>query len=364
MKTIQASAFEGLTRLLQESLEEGNEHAIRAELMRFTAQLRVAERREDFLPYLFAAALMKRLDPAASDQMNLYLKQFDVPQITLFNLLAEKFPLMNGVTAAANALLSRFVRPGEPLRFLEIGIGTGRQIVMLLNQLAEQGRLPASLVLHAVEPNDCTLREAEHHLKEAAGRLGLPLEFHAHPAEIERLPDQVWAAVENGPGRLLVNASFALHHIRDHEPGRSAKDAILHRIRRLQPAVLVLCEPDSDHHTSDAVQRFVSCWNHFQAVFRFIDSLPLQPEESRALKSFFGREIEDIIAGRESLRCERHESTDSWKARLRQAGFIPGAAAEAAPHLKPHPEMTVSAGSWHLGFGHSGINLVSVICTM
>ncbi|WP_248928503.1 GRAS family protein [Paenibacillus hamazuiensis] len=364
MNHVQVSAYECLVMLLKRSLQETNLDSARAELSRFADRLRVAEDGEDLLAYLFAAALMKRLDKTSGDQMNLYLKQYDVPQITLFNLLAEKFPLMTHVTSAANARLARFVRAGESLRFLEIGIGTGRQIVHLLHQLAEQEKLPSSIVLYAVEPNEHCLREAEENVTDTAGRLGVALDFQPLATEIERLPDSEWARVESRSGRLLVNASFALHHIRDSGDGLSAKDEVLSRIRRLQPSALVLCEPDSNHQTGDTIHRFYNCWRHFSAVFEFIDSLPLRTEESRALKIFFGREIEDIVAAPEGVRCERHESTGSWISRLQKAGFIPGMTDGASFLRKPRNGMSLSADSWHLGLGYGSTNLVSVIGAM
>lgn len=364
MNLEQISAYDCLTSLLYRSLQEADPAFVRAELSRFADRLHVEDNQEDLLSYLFTAALMKRLDTAKSDQMNLYLKQYDVPQITLFNLLADQFPLMTCVTSTANRMLAHEVRAGEPLRFLEIGIGTGRQIVLLLKLLAEQGKLPSSLTLYAIEPSEHCMQLAEKNVKEAAECLGIPLHFHPYCMEIERLPGSAWDLLQRQKGAMLVNASFALHHIRDNGAQRSMKDEILRRIQQLQPSVFVLCEPDSNHQTSDLGHRFYHSWRHFSVVFHFIDSLPLQIEEKRALKIFFGREIEDIIASLEELRCERHELTEQWTDRLRQAGFHPSTIPGAAFLPKLHPEVAVTKGSWHVGFGHSSTNLISVIGAM
>lgn len=46
-------------------------------------------------------------------------------------------------------------------------------------------------------------------------------------------------------GRPMVNASLALHHIADDEDGADQRDAVLRHLRALNPALLVLAEPDA-----------------------------------------------------------------------------------------------------------------------
>ena len=162
---------------------------------------------------------------------------------------------------------------------------------------------------------------------------------------------------------MLVNASFALHHIRNTHAGSAGKNGVLRKLRSLRPAVVVMCEPDSDHQTSDVNSRFVNCWEHFSLVFEMIDSLDIPPEQKRALKIFFGREIEDIIGNSEHLRCERHESTTDWISRLERTGFSPNPDMNGFSLHIPRGESSAS-DEWHIGLGSSEINLVSVICAV
>lgn len=362
MTLLQLPSYEKLRSLLLESIVDGGGTVARTKLARFAETLEIEENPSDMLPYLFATALMKRLDPVRNEQMNLYLRKYDVPQITLFNLLAQKYPLVANASRLANSLLARYVHPGEPVSFLEIGIGTGRQIVSLLQELSLQDRRPSLIELFAIEPNEQCLRQAQENVMQAAESCGIRVAFHPIPYEVESMPDEIWSRLAVG-GSMLVNASFALHHIRDTPAGSAGKNGVLSKLCSLRPAVVVMCEPDSDHQTSDALSRFVHCWEHFSLVFELIDSLDIPSEQKRALKVFFGREIEDIIGNSELLRCERHESTTDWINRLEQAGFSPNPDMNG---LSLHIPRVVSSASdkWHIGLGAGDINLVSVICAV
>ncbi|AFC29444.1 GAI protein [Paenibacillus mucilaginosus 3016] len=358
-----ADHFGQLQTFLARTLAPDAAARTQSELVRFAESLRIDEEASHMLPYLFAKALVKRLDPASHEQMNLYFKQYDVPQITLFNLLASKFPLMNDVTRLANAMLLQAMETGQHVRLLEIGIGTGRQIVGLLHQLKELGKSPASFTIHAIEPNFSCLQEAMDNVGKAAEGLDFPVIFHPIHAEIEQLTDADWQRlIPRQPG-LLVNASFALHHIRWIRLGLENKDEVLRQIRLLNPSLVVLCEPDSDHHHPQIEQRMRNCWNHFSALFELIDSVQLPVEHSRGLKLFFGREIEDILSAPETLRCERHEATVNWIARLSEAGFQPCPALQP-PEAGSLPDVGITSGAWHVGFGSRALNLISVLCAV
>ncbi|HZG88047.1 GRAS family protein [Paenibacillus sp.] len=361
MRTYQTESYATLRSLLDAALNGGGAE-VRERLARFAGELKVAERPDDLLPYLFAAATMKRLDPQENEQMNLYLRQYDVPQIVLFNVLARKVPFVTCVTEIANEALTRRIACGEAAALLEIGIGTGRQIVALLRELDRQGRRPSLLTVYAVEPNETFLEQAGKQVLEAADRCGIPVQFVPVPSVIEEMPEAIWERIGRTREALLVNAAFALHHVRGSEGESDAKDAVLRRIFSLAPRIVTLSEPDTDHQTPNNLLRFDHSWHHFSSVFQLLDTLEMTPEENRAVKIFFAREIEDIIASPEHLRCERHERTEDWIARLRKAGFAasPELAAVPVPGLAG---VTFHRGEWHIGLATAGgVNLTSMIC--
>ncbi|MDD9268288.1 GRAS family protein [Paenibacillus sp. GCM10023248] len=362
MTIMEVTPYDKVRSLLLETMADGGGTAVQTKLAHFAATLEIAKKPGDMLPFLFAMALMKRLDPVQNEQMNLYLKQYDVPQITLFNLLAEQYPMVTGASRIANSLLTGYIHPGEPVTFLEIGIGTGRQIVSLLEELALQDRRPSRIDLYAIEPNELCLQLAHDNVKRAAESCGISVTFHPIAYEVENVPDAIWSLLAERQGHL-VNASFALHHIRDSHAGSGGKNGVLSKLRSLNPAVVVMCEPDSDHQTADLSSRFVHCWEHFSLVFGVIDSLEIPYEQKRALKIFFGREIEDIIGSPEHSRCERHESTTNWIGRLERAGFSPNPDLYAL-YMHIPQGIPCDLGEWRIGLGCGETNLVSVLCAV
>jgi hypothetical protein len=323
-------------------------------------QLDAGARGEDLQYYLFASALSHRLASAKRGEINLYLRQFQDTQISLFNLLAQKLPTVSLTQPLANELLARFVGGHDDVALFDIGIGSGRQEVAMLYRLAEQGRLPRRLTVIAVEPDAGSLIEAQVGLFEATAELGVELEFVPMHMVVEDMTDADWAQVASYEAPLVVNASFAAHHIRCSE-GEPLRDRIFRRIRELDPDAVVLAEPSSNHHAASLVERFENAWYHFGLTFRLIDDLDVAPEEAAAMKMFFAREIDDIVANAEETRCERHEPVEVWVERLRRAGFTPYADFEFARALRDE-RVRVAPRDGYVGLDYHDETLVAVIC--
>lgn len=272
---------------------------------------------------VFASAMAERLTDANVETANLYLRRFEVPQIELFNLLGRHVPMVHLATRIANDVLARAIQGEAHPTLIDVGIGTGRQFAALLDDLAAAGTLPRAMTVVGIEPGADALAQARHSLQAQAARLGLNLTFHGFAAAAEALDDAAWQQIATvGGASPAINAAFALHHIADDGQGRDQRNAVLRRLRALQPKCLVLAEPDVDHLEPRFFQRFRNCFAHFGGVFRVLDALPLQQAERDALKvGFFGREIADILATPESLRSERHECAAAWFQRLAATGF-------------------------------------------
>ena len=273
--------------------------------------------------YVFAAALAQRLAGAAQQIANLYLRRFEVPQIQLFNLLGRHLPMAAMATRIANDALAAAMAGQAHPTLIDVGIGTGRQFALLLGELAQAGALPRRLTVIGIEPSRSALDQARATLAAVAAGLGVELQFHAHAASAEALSDADWQAIADAcTERPLINAAFALHHIADDAQGAEQRSAVLRRLRQLDPACLLLAEPDVDHVEPRFLPRFANCFAHFGAVFAALDALPLTQAERDALKvGFFGREIADILASPEAQRSERHEPAARWQRRLQAAGF-------------------------------------------
>lgn len=318
-----ATADDAVKReLLRGALEEliaGRDAGAAALLARLhEAHLDLDERPEDLTWSIFAGALGRRLD-TPPQLAGLYLRRFDLSQISLFNLLAEQLPIVRLAGAIANSVIASLVRPGQPLALLDIGSGTGGQIVSLIDQLRATGRLPSALHVLAIEPSGSSLAEAERAIVAAAERAGLPGRFTGVSGTAERLTDADWDALRTDVP-LVVNAAFALHHVAGPAEERTA---VLRRLAALHPIAIVLCEPNSDHFEPDLRKRFEHCLWHFGTVFRLIDRLDISLGDKAAMKLFCAREIDDVLANAEMVRTERHEPTTRWLERLRDVGLHP-----------------------------------------
>lgn len=296
---------------------------------------------------VFAQALAMRLDDGCAEQANLYLRRFEVPQITLFNLLGRAVPMVGMATQLSNDVLARAIRGQSHPVLIDVGIGTGRQVAALLAQLAQDGALPPAMTVVGIEPAAEALAQAGRELQALAAQLGVALHWHPVACAAEAMDAGHWAAVAarvaQGSGAPAINASFALHHIADDAQGQDQRDRVLRALRALRPVAFVIAEPDSDHLGARFYPRFRQCLAHFGAVFRVLDALPLAPHERDALKvGFFGREVADVLATPDAQRSERHERAAAWAQRLRRAGFAlrePGVPLPASGHPAVQAEL-------------------------
>ncbi len=312
---------------------------------------------EDVSTAVFAAALAQQFQGGLRERANLYVHDFDVPQIRLFDLLATRVPQVARAALAANTFLARSLEGAAEATLLSLGIGTGRQEAELLQQLARQGLRRLCVV--GVEPQADCLVIAERRLAEVAAEVGVELSFRGLHGTAEGLPAEAWAALQDTPAPRVVNAAFALHHIADRED--APREDVLAFVRSLEPVAVALCEPDVDHFEPQLRQRYRNCRRHFGATFTAIDSLGLRVDEADALKvCFFGREIEDILRP-EGPRSERHQPRAVWWSRLRRTGFGPGTVPRLPGESGPVRQIT-EAGT--LRFEFEGEPLVAVLCAV
>ncbi len=316
---------------------------------------------DDVRYYVFANALAKRISTEPSASINLYLRQYEQPQIELFNLVARHLPTVSAAGAVANRMLARHLGGRRAVTLLDIGIGTARQEVALLHEMARAGTLPERLTVVAVEPNAQCLAIAERALLDTTAELGIQLRFRGIGSVIEDLTPRQWESLRTADEPLVVHAAFATHHIRANQG--EGREEVFARLRALDPDAIVLCEPNADHHNRSFVRRFENAWDHFSRTFHLIDQLDIAPRDRRAMKLFFTREIEDILANDEAERCERHEPVDAWSARLMRNGFAPTAdLAHAAEVETSHIATSVHEGWVGLDFG--GVTLVAIVCAV
>lgn len=271
---------------------------------------------EAMFGYVLAKAMRKQVYEQQSEE-HLYTKKFEIPQIRLFELLIQQLPLATLTQNCANALLVEGLKNQTNPALMDIGIGTGMQMVNVLQLLAEQAdNQIKQLTLVGIEPFADALQTAEKSFAE----LSLPFQitFIPHVAFIEKMTlAEIQALLPPAYDSLVVNASFALHHIQ-----RAVhREAVFGHIRDLTPKAFVLSEPVSDHFDPHYATRFQNAVKHYGLVFEVIDSLSITPKEKAALKLFFSREIDDVLGHAEDVRVEKQYATHQWLALFKTTDF-------------------------------------------
>ena len=314
------------------------------------------------LNYLvFARAIAERLAGSVAAKANLYLKHYDLPQIHLFNLLAEDVTLVSAISQLVTNLFADICQNREEVTLIDIGIGTGRQVVDLLTKLDRDQLLPQRMVVIGIEPSPWSLDLAQQNCQEAAFKLGIEMKFVPFCKGIEDLTSREWDDLKQSCQNPVINASFALHHIRDINR-QDVRTLALQRLRSLNPALLVLSEPNVNHLKKDFSERFLNSWRHYGTMFRLIDSLSLNQGDKNALKAcFFGREVIDVLAVSEENRTERHEETASWLHRLRTSGFRLKTP-QLDPEFRHSSSVDINLTPDYFSFEYDGEPIVSVMC--
>ncbi len=72
--------------------------------------------------YVFGGAIANRLSKDSIKKANLYLNDYEVPQIYLFNLLANRVPIVSLTTILANDAMLRYAEGRQELHLMDVGI--------------------------------------------------------------------------------------------------------------------------------------------------------------------------------------------------------------------------------------------------
>ncbi|MCB0706736.1 MAG: hypothetical protein KDC34_15580 [Saprospiraceae bacterium] len=268
---------------------------------------------EKLLATLFIKALNKKINSEFIGE-NIYLGQFDISQIQLFNILIEKFPFVKFSQHITNSAIAEEMQGAEEVTLVDIGIGQGTQVMNIIG-LSE--KLPQLRKLHVVgiEPFAEALEKAEENILAFNGKVPFQIEFTALHDFAENVD---FAAIKTTGEKTIVNASLALHHI---QSDKQRLDTIA-RVKKMNPNAFLLIEPNVDHYEPEFHRRFQNCYSHFYHIFQVIDRIEhIGNADKNALKLFFGREIEDIIGKEEKDRFEKHEPATQWIKRLKASNF-------------------------------------------
>lgn len=312
----------------------------------------------------FLEALSKRISEKSTESKNLYLQGDQGQQIKMFNFMAEKFPVVKYAQEIANqTIISQLNenQPTESLTIIDIGIGTGQQVVNLIEKIYQENGLLIPVTIVGIEPAQDSLETARKRIEGLSEAYPGKLSFVGIHKTFEALNEEDWLRithlVEETRSRVCINASFALHHI---QPVH-LRQALFSRLKELNPLAFVLIEPYADYITPDLSTRFNNAWHHYGLTFKAIDSIDAPTEEKNAVKRvFFGREIQDVLA-HDNARVEQFETAEMWLDKLKSVGFTPLDLGNALRLESCHPLINISLRADYLGLDVEGHPIVAVM---
>jgi hypothetical protein len=309
------------------------------------------------LSHLIAESLMRRIDRKLVESKNIFVQEFDVPQIELFYSMAEAVPFVYVGHQLANHCLEQAVRDLSFFTILDIGIGNGGQVKRLLDALVEGGAKTQSVQIIGLDPLEKNLEESRATLEAAGKQYPFKLTFEPMCTLVEQLSDGDFQSIRGkAKGNLVINSAFAFHHTGHPLNEDRLRTDLLRRLASLEPRVLTLVEPNSNHDTEELAKRVHHSWEHFGNVFALVDESGIDVSHKYLIKGkFFAREIRDIFGVSDHFRCERHELYESWLLRLFKAGFKPLELGELSVQLPPYCEYSVSEGLVRMNYNDTTI---------
>lgn len=311
-----------------------------------------------FLEHLESGLNYRLQEPATIPSVNTYLKPYEVPQIVLFDILANRFPIVLESQRLLEEWVMQQSKGHRRLCIIDIGIGRGLQMVRLLHALNDR-QTPLELTLIGIELNEEALAAAVTQMEIVKERMNYSFHFHPLAGAIETMDfTKVRQLIPDSADFLVVNASLTLHHI---QSGRARND-LFRKLKTLHPDLLTLTEPNASTYTDELEKRICEAVSHFYALYHYTNTLPLTGEEKRSLKTFFSNDFFDPIALPNEARFEKLETGAQWVARAQKGGFqplMPSAVRQGATAIPHIIEEELAPG--YINFRYGPVNLLSVI---
>jgi len=293
----------------------------------------------------------------SAEAMNTYLKEFEIPQAFLFDILANRFPLVLSSQTLLISTICTAASGHKQITLLDLGCGRGEQLVRILHALNELPELRKVTVI-GTEILESSLDFCASYLVSVSHRFRFNLEFRALSGPVENMiRESVHDLIPEQSGALLINASLLMHHVQQVEKRR----AIFELLYSLQPALLTMVEPDTDCFTDDANQRILNAYEHFGSLYTYISTLPVNASERKGLKQFFRNELYDTLVLSDTHRFEKYIRGEDWISLAAEAGFVskPVSGLASLPEVPGIKIEERPAG--YVSFSFQGSDILSVI---
>lgn len=258
----------------------------------------------------FFDIFLDAIDGSKEESGNLYSEN---EMLEAFEQFCEKVPLVNFGYNFVSKCINNYSRNYGKIKIIDLGIGSGRQWQAFLNNISTQITLIG--VDLPTSNNKNTFKKLTEKFR------GTHINFVPILEAIENTDFSKFIKKEESEF-LVINASLALHHILPEIFSSSGRQSVIERIAHLEPDLLTLVEPDSDHNNMSVSSTIIEAMAHYMTVFNAL-SEHLQDKHILSIieQSFFGREIKNILSHSDEKRFERHERYEQWEQRLSRAGF-------------------------------------------
>lgn len=315
----------------------------------------------DLLSHILAESLLKRIDRNLLESKNIYVEEFDIPQIVMFYKMSKAYPHVAVSHTIANQYIFDAIKELDEVTIFDIGIGKGLQVQKLISSLVWNSASLKKINIIGLDPSEVNLTDSKEAFETLQKAVPIQLNYYTLNKLVENLDEKDYKFIKDISGdKLVINSAFTIHHSYHDVNDYDKRTEIFHNLKKLNPLILTLIEPNSNHDTEDLSRRFYYCWEHFGSVFQLIDESDLQPSEKFSIKEkFFGREIRDIFGISDSFRCERHEPYESWILKLARAGFTPYNLKDISVHLPKHSGVIVTEGMTRLNY--NDMTLIAVL---
>jgi hypothetical protein len=273
-----------------------------------------------FLSHLEKGIQLKKSNWIPELIQNTYLKEFEIPQILLFDLLTKKFPLVTACQQIAEKVFLEKASGYSEICILDIGIGRGFQMMSLLEALQKVESIQ-KVTLIGVEISNDALNFTLSQLQERKNNFKFELQYHMMNSPVELITyDMIKAQISTHCDCLFVNASLTLHHIQQ----KNSRLNLFSILKNLNPQLMILIEPDADTMNDDYGQRLLNAAQHFSALYNYVNTLDcMNKEEADHLKSFFANDFFDPVVLPDSHRFERLQTSTQWIDLLSSVGLKP-----------------------------------------
>jgi hypothetical protein len=271
-----------------------------------------------FLSHLEKGIQLKKSNWIPNAIQNTYLKEFEIPQIILFDLLTKKFPLVTACQQIAEKAFLEKAASYSEICILDIGIGRGFQMMGLLEALQQVTSIK-KVTLIGVEISEDALNFTSSQLQQQKSNYKFDFQFHLINMPVESITyEMIKAHILVSCNSLFVNASLTLHHIQQ----LNSRLNLFNIIRKLNPQLMILIEPDADTMNEEYENRLLNAAEHFSALYNYVNTLDcMNTEEAYHLKSFFANDFIDPVVLPDTHRFERLQTSSQWIDLLASAGL-------------------------------------------